>query len=238
VVVRSYGQYCALAKSLDGIGDRWSLLIVRELMLLGPCRYTDLMNGLPGIATNLLADRLRHLEEAGVVKREAAPPPIATSLFHLTPRGEDLLPVIRELGRWGAPLLAEANEDDAFRSYWITLPLELYYYDPTPDLPPVTIEVRTGDEPMVLETIEGRIRARRGSAENPDAVLTGPPQLIIGVLSGQVDLEDARREGLEFDGDPKIVSRVRSTSAPATVRSSGSSAVDTSREPVSLPAST
>ncbi len=235
--MRSYGQYCALAKSLDAIGDRWSLLIVRELMLLGPCRYTDLLNGLPGIATNLLADRLRHLEEAGVLMREAAPPPIATTLFHLTPRGKDLLPVIRELGRWGAPLLAEAKEDDAFRSYWMTLPLELYYYDPTPDLPPVTIEVRTGDEPMVLETVEGKIRARRGSAENPDAVLTGPPRLVIGVLSGRVNLDDARREGLEFDGDPKFLRRVRSSSTPATVGSFGSSLVDTSRGALSPPAS-
>jgi hypothetical protein len=71
---------------------------------------------------------------------------------------------------------------------------------------------------MVLETVDGKIRAHRGSAENPDAVLAGPPRLIIGVLSGRVDLDDARREGLEFDGDPKIVSRVRSTPAPATVR--------------------
>src|SRR5487761_1479809 len=69
--MRSYGQFCALAKALDAIGDRWSLLIVRELMLLGPCRYTDLMRGLPGIATNLLADRLRDLEAAGVVRRAA-----------------------------------------------------------------------------------------------------------------------------------------------------------------------
>src|SRR6516165_9273623 len=110
--MRTYGQYCAVAKALDVIGDRWSLLIVRELMLLGACRYTDLLNGLPGIATNLLADRLRHLESAGVISREAAPPPVATTLFHLTARGEALLPVIRELGRWGAPLLGDAGEDD------------------------------------------------------------------------------------------------------------------------------
>src|ERR687885_1607076 len=84
---RGYGQYCAVAKALDLVGDRWTLLIVRELLLRGPCRYTDLRHGLPGIATNLLADRLRELERAGIISREDAPPPVATALFRLTPRG-------------------------------------------------------------------------------------------------------------------------------------------------------
>jgi DNA-binding HxlR family transcriptional regulator len=98
--MRSYDEYCAVAKSLDVVGDRWTLLIVRELALQGPCRYTDLRNGLPGIATNLLADRIRELEHAGVVFREEAPPPIATTLFRLTPRGVQLLPVLKDLTRW------------------------------------------------------------------------------------------------------------------------------------------
>src|SRR5579875_2746781 len=208
--MRSYRQFCALAKALDVIGDRWSLLIVRELMLLGPCRYTDLLHGLPGIATNLLTDRLRDLEQAGVIRREAAPPPIATTLFRLTPRGEALRPVLRELGRWGAPLLAQAGDSDAFHSYWISLPLELYYYDSAPDRPPVTIELRTGDEPMTVETIEGRVVARRGASSHPDAVLTGPPRLVIGVLSGRLDLEEARRQGLEVIGDANVLGRIRS----------------------------
>src|SRR6185312_3489515 len=84
--MRSYDEYCAIAKSLDVVGDRWTLLIVRELSLRGASRYTDLRNGLPGIASNLLADRLRELEHAGVVAREEAPPPIATALCRLTPR--------------------------------------------------------------------------------------------------------------------------------------------------------
>src|SRR5438128_3356941 len=99
--MRSYRQYCAVAKALDVIGDRWNLLIVRELLLRGACRYTDLLNGLPGIATNLLAERLRELEQAGILSRDNAPPPIATTLFALTGRGRGLLPVIRELARWG-----------------------------------------------------------------------------------------------------------------------------------------
>src|SRR5213080_4601140 len=99
--MRSYGQYCSVAKALDLVGDRWTLLIVRELLLQGPCRYTDLRNGLPGIATNLLADRLRELDRGGLIKSEAAPPPVATTLFSLTERGRALAPALRELGIWG-----------------------------------------------------------------------------------------------------------------------------------------
>jgi DNA-binding HxlR family transcriptional regulator len=213
--MRSYGQFCALAKALDVVGDRWSLLIVRELMLQGACRYTDLLRGLPGIATNLLAERLRHLEQAGVVSREEAPPPVATTLFRLTPRGEELRGVIRELGRWGGPLLAGAGDGDAFRSYWISLPIELYYYDPKPEAPPVEIELRTGDEPMTVEAGGGTVRARRGPARSPAATVSGPPRLVIGVLSGRLDLDEARRQGLVFEGDRAALGRVRSANVPA-----------------------
>src|ERR1035441_10219979 len=98
-LLRSYGQYCSVAKALDVIGDRWNLLIVRELLLREPCRYTDLLHGLPGIATNLLADRLRGLEQAGIVSREDAPPPVATTLYALTERGQELGPILRRLGQ-------------------------------------------------------------------------------------------------------------------------------------------
>src|SRR5260370_666198 len=135
--MRSYKQYCAIAKALDVIGDRWNLLIVRELLLQRACRYTDLHNGLPGIATNLLAERLRELEREGIVTREEAPPPIATTLFRLTPRGQELESILSELGRWGAPLRAEPDEQDACRSYWLA---SLLLSDRTPDHPPVSME--------------------------------------------------------------------------------------------------
>src|SRR5689334_3523121 len=124
-IVRTYGQHCPLAKTLDLVGDRWSLLIVRELMIHGPSRYTDLRNGLPGIASNLLADRLRELEQAGVVKREEAPPPIATALFRLTPRGEGLRDVVKAMAQWGIPLLLHAldQEGEEFHSRWLGSPV-------------------------------------------------------------------------------------------------------------------
>src|SRR5262250_3306346 len=114
--MRSYGQYCSVAKALDVVGDRWTLLIMRELILQGPCRYTDLKRALPGIATNLLADRLRDLEAAGLIWREEAAPPVATSLFHLTAAGAELEPVLTTLGAWGIRYMAAPTERDEVRS--------------------------------------------------------------------------------------------------------------------------
>jgi DNA-binding HxlR family transcriptional regulator len=207
--VRSYKQYCALARALDVVGDRWTLLIVRELLIRKSCRYTDLRNGLPGIATNLLADRLRDLEQAGLVQREEAPPPIATTLFRLTSRGEELEAVLMALGRWGAPLLAKATRTDAFCTHWLELPLKLHLVDQAAEGPRVTIELRTGDEPMTIEAADGAATARLGPAEHADAVLSGSPQLVLGLLAGKLDLGQARLGGLQFEGNPEILRRVR-----------------------------
>ena len=100
--MRTYGQYCPMAKTLEILGDRWTLLIVRELLIRPTLRYTDLEAGLPGIASNLLAERLRDLVAEGIVTREAAPPPIATTVYGLTPRGHALRPVLHALGAWGS----------------------------------------------------------------------------------------------------------------------------------------
>ena len=206
--MRSYGQYCALAKALDVVGDRWTLLIVRELGVQGPSRYTDLRNGLPGIATNMLADRLREMEEAGIVRREEAPPPIATTLFSLTERGEELMPVLFALGRWGVGLMGERG-DDEFRGYWLKYPLENLFADGSPDQPPVTLELHTGDAPVVVETVDGAIRVHPGTADHPDAVVSGDPEVVIGVLRGSVDLRTAKRQGLRVEGDAAALARVQ-----------------------------
>ncbi len=210
--MRSYQQYCAVAKALDVVGDRWVLLIVRELMASGPSRYTDLLKGLPGIATNLLADRLREMEKGGLVRAWAAPPPVATTLFELTERGQALRPLLEELGRWGAPMMGVPQPGNVFRSHWLVFPLDAYLVDKAPDEPPVTIEVRTGDEPMVIETVDGTVRTRRGTAEHPDAVLTGRPGLVLGLMSGRFNLSEARKRGLEFKGNQKALRRVVASS--------------------------
>jgi DNA-binding HxlR family transcriptional regulator len=206
--VRSYQQYCAVAKALDVVGDRWVLLIVRELMTAGPSRYTDLLKGLPGIATNLLADRLKEMERNGLVRSYAAPPPVATTLFELTERGQSLRPLLEELGRWGAPMMGVPQPGNVFRSHWLVFPLDAYLEDKTPGEAPVAIEIRTGDEPMVVETVDGKVRTRRGTAPNPEAVLTGRPGLVLGLLSGRLGLPEAKKRGLEFHGSQKALRRI------------------------------
>jgi len=208
VGMRSYQQYCAIAKALDVVGDRWTLLIVRELITSGPSRYTDLLKGLPGIATNLLADRLREMEKSGIVRSWAAPPPVATTLFDLTERGKALRTILEELGRWGAPAMGVPQITNVFRSHWLVFPLDAYLVDRTPDQPAVKIEVRTGDEPMVIETVEGKVRTRRGTVESPDAVLEGRPGPILGLLSGKLDMAEAKQRGLVVHGSQKALRRV------------------------------
>ena len=209
-VVRSYDQYCGVAKALDVVGDRWTLLIVRELLIRGRSRYTDLQQGLPGVATNLLADRLRRLEEAGVIASEAAPPPIATTLFSLTPRGRELEPVLRALGHWVGPQL-ELRPEDEFRTHWLAFPLGEYLQDNAPQQAPIVIEVRTGDEPLLIEANAGAVTTRLGSTENPDAVLEGSPDVVFAALTGRLGLQAAKARGLRYRGKPATLRRIQPT---------------------------
>src|SRR5919204_230034 len=216
--MRSYGQFCALAKALDVIGDRWSLLIVRELMLREACRYTDLREGLPGIATNLLAARLRDLERAGVIEREEAPPPIATTLYRLTERGRELRAVTHALGRWGAPLLADAPEDDAFCAHWLALPLGLGLGDRAPELPAMTIEIHGDEQPVVLEISDGNVHTRPGSADQPDAVITATRWLAFALLVGKLTLAEAEAQGLVYEGDRGVIEQLQPEAGAASSR--------------------
>jgi DNA-binding HxlR family transcriptional regulator len=215
--MRTYGQYCSVAKALDVIGDRWTLLIVRELLLQGPCRYTDLKNGLPGIATNLLADRLRGLESAGLIRREDAPPPVATTLFQLTDAGAELDPVLSALGSWGLRYMARQDDDDEFRSHWFSYPVSLFLHDHNPGGPPVSIELRTADRPAVIEVADGSVRTRLGTTPAPDLVLSGTPRLILGLLSAHLTAQEAQDLGLQISGDTTILQRLQ----PASGRPEG-----------------
>ena len=206
--MRTYGQYCSVAKALDVVGDRWTLLIVRELLLQGPCRYTDLKSGLPGIATNLLADRLRELERAGLVRREEAPPPIATTLFRLTDAGIELEPVLEALCGWGIRYMTEPDENDEFRSHWFALPAALFLHDRDPGGAPVTIELQAAGRPAVIEVSGGSVHTRLGSAPAPDVVLRGTPPVILATLTGHLTLDQAADRGLGITGDPAVLARL------------------------------
>ena len=206
--MRSYGQYFSIAKALDVVGDRWTLLVIRELLIRGACRYTDLRNGLPGIATNLLSDRIRELESAGLIRREDAPPPIATTLFHLTEAGAELLPVLDAIGRWGVRYMIEPADSDEFRGHWFTFPVSFFLHDRDPDGPPVSIELRTASGPAVIEISGGTARTRPGTAAAPDLILQGEPQLILALLAGRLTAAEAAGRGLQISGDTGVLHRV------------------------------
>lgn len=209
-MTRSYGQLCGLALALDQIGDRWSLLIVRELLVRPDgARYTDLRDGLPGIATNLLADRLRDLEAVGVVRRDEPRPPVATPLFRLTERGETLRPAVDALAVWGGAAVPAADKDGEFRTRWMVLPVEAMLADHRPADPAVAMEIRTGDEPLRVEIGDGSVRARTGIADRPaELVIAGPPKAVLGVISGALPTAAAVARGVQVSGDRSVLTRV------------------------------
>ena len=140
--MRTYGEFCPLARSLDVLGDRWTLLILRELFARD-ARYSDLRDALPGIATNLLAERLRQLQADGLIESYKAPPPIRAAVYRLTPRGRELRPVLRALVSWGAPLLAAGQGQDEFRTQWLVMPIRIMFDGiDVSDLAPLTVTSR------------------------------------------------------------------------------------------------
>jgi DNA-binding HxlR family transcriptional regulator len=207
--MRSYGQICGIAKALELIGDRWTLLVVRELLTRGACRYTDLRNGLPGIATNLLAQRLRELEQAGVIRSEQAPPPVATTVYRLTDRGAELEPIVKAIGDWGIPLLTDVAADDVFQTHWLLLPLRSDLEDTAPERGPIEIQLDADDDPIVLQAADGNVSAYIGRAQNPKLVLRGPGRTITQLLFGRITLAEARKRGLATEGDTTFLRRLR-----------------------------
>jgi DNA-binding HxlR family transcriptional regulator len=198
-----------LARGLDLIGDRWVLLIVREL-LPGPRRYGELLDGLPGIATNLLAERLRSMEDNGLVRKGD------DDRYALTDRGEGLREVVFAIGRWAYPLMGEKAPDEVFRSHWISHPLAVLFPGVDEERPELSIEVRTGGEPMTVRSSGGRVTVEGGPAPAPDLVLTGPPDAIIGLFARRIGVDEAKARGVAITGDARRLRRLRPLIAAGT----------------------
>jgi DNA-binding HxlR family transcriptional regulator len=207
--VRSYGQYCSVARALDVVGDRWTLLIVRELLLQGPCRFTDLKNGLPGIAANLLSGRLRELEDARLISREDAPPPVATTLYKLTENGLGLEPVLKALGLWGLQYMTVERPEDAFQAHWLAYIPAWFTTDADPGAPPAVIQLVASGTSAVIEIGGGEVHTRVGRAADPDLVLDGPPRAVLGLLTGMIDINRASKIGLKVRGRRDVLTRLR-----------------------------
>ena len=196
--MRSYDQFCALARALDVVGDRWTLLIVRELFVRDS-RYSDLRDALPGIATNLLAERLRQLAEVGVIEAYDAPPPIRATLYRLTARGRDLRPAMRALVAWGLPLMAMGQGADVFRTQWLVMAVRILFDRvDVADLAPLTVLVEVGDEPATIEVSrEGLGMELGGPPSEAQVEVAGEPEPVFGFLTGTAD---ARTDGLRVCG--------------------------------------
>jgi DNA-binding HxlR family transcriptional regulator len=205
--MKSYGQQCAVALALDVIGDRWTLLIVRELMVADGTRYTDLQKALPGIASNLLSSRLKEMEANGLVAREDAPPPVATGLFRLTERGQALAPVLAAIGAWGMPLLAPRKAGLPFRSRNLRLPLQLYLTLRGAGKP-VTLEIETGDEPLSARITGNRTTVKLGAVKDADLRIVGEPHVVFGLLLQRRTVAEARKAGVRLEGDAGVLERL------------------------------
>ena len=202
---RSYEQFCTLATALDVVGERWTLLIIRELML-GPRRFTDLLDGLPGIGRNLLSARLRHLEEEGLVRRDRLPPPAASQVYELTEDGRGLGPALAELGRWGVQRLGERRPEQTFNPAWGMFPFS-YMADreAARDLDE-TWEFRIDDATFTLRVSGGRVMPRSGPAEDPDLVVHMDTDTLAGLFSRTLAPLEALSGGrIRAEGSPEAL---------------------------------
>ncbi|MDT8307697.1 MAG: winged helix-turn-helix transcriptional regulator, partial [Anaerolineae bacterium] len=205
---RSYQQLCGLAYALDVIGERWTLLIIREL-IPGPGRFTDLLEGLPGISTNLLSTRLKQLEERGVLRRRELPPPAGVMVYELTALGRSLEASLLELGRWGAQFVpAEPGEDRLLHLGSYALTPKTFFRAELAAGVDDTYELEIDGERQQVRVKDGELTVRQGAAAEADVVLRTDVETYLGLLRGQIGPEEAAEEGLiEVEGDPGALRR-------------------------------
>jgi DNA-binding HxlR family transcriptional regulator/putative sterol carrier protein len=204
---RSYNQYCAVARALDLVGERWTLLVVREL-LTGPKRFKDLLEGLPGIGTNLLTTRLKDLERYRVVHRVTLPPPAASKVYELTELGRSLEPVIATLGRWGLEFLGAPDQEDDLRPAWAMVAMRSALKQEAARGLQATYEFHIDEEAFHLRVTDGEVEALQGPAVDPDLVLTGATQDFLALTAGQVEPAEVLDSGeIRLEGDQETLAR-------------------------------
>jgi DNA-binding HxlR family transcriptional regulator len=198
VARRTYGDRCGIARALDLVGERWALLVVREL-LLGPKRFTDLRAGLPNIGPDVLAQRLRDLEANGIVERATLPPPAASQVYGLTDWGRELEPVILGLGRWGSR--APSPSADAPLGPDAAMLALKTMFAPSDGLT-ARYEVRFGDNVYDVRVDEARLDITRGPSEHPDATIATDPGTLATVL-----WHDGNPREIKVEGDRSAFER-------------------------------
>ena len=204
---RTYGDGCAIAHGLDLVGERWALLVVREL-LLGPKRFTDLKRGLPNASPNVISERLRELERAGVVKRDKLPPPARSHVYELTDWGRELEPTVMALGHWAArsPSLPH---DAPIGADSTVLALKARFDPGAADGLRASYDLRLGEDRFHIAVSDDAIEVARGDADRPDATMDADPNTFYAVLFEGRSLADAQRSGgLRIEGDKTAVERL------------------------------
>ena len=202
---RSYEQFCGIARALDLVGERWALLVVRGL-LIGPKRFSDLARDLPGVATNVLAARLRELERDGMVRRRTLPPPAASTVYELTPYGRELEGPLLALGRWGAKSMGAREPGQSLRSGWLAVALKAYFQPEAALRTTATYELRLDDGVFGVHVDRGRLEIEPGPAAAPDLALELGDEVLIALLAGRLDPDAAAAEGLvRLEGDSGLL---------------------------------
>ena len=203
-----YQQYCALARSLDVVGDRWTLLIVRELAP-GPRRFTDLVDGLPGISRKLLTERLRALERDGIVARQELPPPAARQVYELTDDGRDLAHSLTPLIAWGARRIGERDPSESFRARWPAVAMAGLADREAAEGVSETYQYLVGNTAFYFVIDDGSIELRDGRVENPAVTLSTHEEMWAELASGKTGFSSAIETGaVGVAGEPEAVKRL------------------------------
>jgi DNA-binding HxlR family transcriptional regulator len=201
-VRRSYEQYCAVAKALDVVGERWTLLILRDLVHLGPRRFSDLLRTLPGIGKSLLASRLRHLEKAGLVQRRRLPPPAGSVVYELTELGRGIERAVIELGRWGGNFMGARSADEAFLpSGHISAIRATFRSEPAAGISR-RYQFEIDREPFFVEIADGEVTACEGTLPERDLAVKTDVDTSIELMTRRLTPGDALRAGrVQIEGD-------------------------------------
>jgi DNA-binding HxlR family transcriptional regulator len=203
---RTYGQYCGLARAVELIGERWALLIVRDL-LVGPHRFTDLRRGLPRIPTNVLSERLKELEDNGVVRRRVLPRPATAVVYELTPYGQQLEEVVKRLGVWGAQSLGEPRPDDIITADSMVMALRSTFRPEHASGLHAAYELRLGDMTIHARVDDGALTANGGGLPDADVVVNAGPA-IKAVMTGELSAAQALENGsVQVSGSAKLFER-------------------------------
>jgi DNA-binding HxlR family transcriptional regulator len=204
-----YQQYCGAARALDVVGDRWTLLIVREL-IFGPQRFTDLIDGLPGISRNLLTQRLRDLEDGGIIVRQELPPPAARQVYELTSDGRDLADAMVPLVAWGVRRLGARQPTEAFRPQWALLAMATFADREAAAGVSESYEYRVGGRIYHFAVNDGSIHLHDGPAQDPGVIVSTDEETWADLASGKITASTAAAAGtLELTGSPQALARLR-----------------------------